>query len=304
MRPSPLRVHLALLVVAALFSANYIISKIGMRAFAPLTFAYLRVVGSALLLTLFLPRNPDPLSRQDRWRVVGFSLLGVVCNQALFLAGLAFTSAHVAAILITTVPVFALGAAIMMGRERGTAAKIGGIALAAAGALVVLGGQRLEGSSRSFIGAAMIIGNSLCYALYLVVSKPTMARLSARRVISRMFAVAAVAMLPLCAWSLAHERWSAIPARAWIALLLVILGPTVAAYMINGWALSHTDSSLVAAYTYVQPFLTAVLAWLFLGERIGGFAVIAAAMIFGGVYLSGRPAPPAALEEALPGRPE
>jgi drug/metabolite transporter (DMT)-like permease len=300
----PLRVHLALTTVAALFSANYIISKIGMRAFAPLTFAYLRVVGAALLLALILPRNPEPLSRRDRWQLVGFSLLGVVLNQALFLGGLALTSAHIAAILITTVPVFALGAAIAMGRERGTAAKIGGIALAAAGALLVLGGERLEGNARSFIGATMIVSNSMCYALYLVVSKPAMTRLSARRVISRMFAIATVAMLPLCAWSLVHEHWSAIPLRAWISLLIVILGPTVAAYLLNAWALSHAESSLVAAYTYVQPFLTAVLAWLFLGERIGSIVIIAALMIFGGVYLSGRPAPPAATEEAVPGIPE
>src|SRR5437016_11515912 len=91
-----LRVHAALIAVAALFSANYIISKIGMRAFAPLTFAYLRVAGSALLLMLFAPRGLEPLSRQDRWRVAGFSMLGVVGNQVLFLGGLALTSAHIA----------------------------------------------------------------------------------------------------------------------------------------------------------------------------------------------------------------
>lgn len=304
MRKTPIQVHLALLAVAALFSINYIISKIGMRSFAPLSFAYLRVVGSALLLYATLPRVREPLTADDRRRVNGYAILGVVINQGLFLAGLAWTSAHVAAILITGIPVFALAAAIAMGKERATAAKIGGIALAGAGALLVVGGEGTGGTWRSVAGAVMIIGNCLAYAVYLVISKPAMARLTARRVLSRMFGTATFIMLPLSAWSLTHETWSAIPSRAWLSLLLVILGPTVGAYLLNGWALARTESSLVAAYTYVQPILTAVLAALFLGETIRPVVVVAAALIFGGVLLAGRPAPPAVLPGTVPGSPE
>src|SRR5437868_4288200 len=126
-QPSSLLLHLSLFTVAALFSINYIISKLGMRAFSPLTFAYLRVVGSALLLMLFLPKAREPLSREDRRAIARYSVLGVVVNQGLFLFGLSLTSAHVAAILITGIPVFALGIAIAMKTERATMAKVGGI---------------------------------------------------------------------------------------------------------------------------------------------------------------------------------
>src|SRR6185295_17607308 len=99
-------------------------------------------------------------------------------------------------------------------------------------------------------------------------SKPVMARLSARRVIARMFAVASVVMLPIAAWSMLHETWSAIPARAWLALALVVAGPTVAAYLLNAWALKHADSSVVATYAYLQPVVTVFLAAVFLHEEI------------------------------------
>jgi len=291
--------------VAVLFSLNYIISKFGLHSFNPLTFAYLRVLTSAVILNFVVhERNAAPLAPGDRWRLAGFAILAVVINQCLFLAGLAFTSAHVAAILITTVPVFTLGAAIIIGRERATAAKIGGIALAAAGAIVVVGGEGFSGTIRSLIGDLFIVGNSLAYALYLVASKPTMARLSARRVIARMFAVASVVMLPISAWPMMHEQWSAIPGRAWIALGLVIAGPTVAAYLMNAWALKHADSSVVAAYTYLQPVFTVFLAAIFLHEQIRSVAILAAVMIFAGVYISGRPSPAAATEAAVPGNPD
>src|SRR2546430_17615575 len=53
---------------------------------------------------------------------------------------------------------------------------------------------------------------------------PILARHSARRGIARMFAVAAVLMLPVAAWPMTHQGWSAIPGKAWIGLALVKIG--------------------------------------------------------------------------------
>ncbi len=289
--PSPTspRVHLALFTVAVLFSANYIISKIGMGAFPPLAFAWLRVAGSAVMLQAVLPRNRPRLTRSD-WREIGLlSLLGVVINQTLFLTGLSLTTAHVAAILISTIPVFTLGTAIVLKRERATSLKIAGIALAAAGALLVIGFESLEGSSRTVLGAVLIVLNCLSFSIYLVVSKPTVTRLTARVVLAPMFVLATVLMLPICGSTLVSMSWSTIPPRAWIALVLVIAGPTVGAYLLNAWALAHgAESSLVAAYVYLQPVMTTVLAAIFLHEQMEAAVAAAAVVIFAGVWLSSR----------------
>jgi drug/metabolite transporter (DMT)-like permease len=277
-----------MLAVATLFSLNYIISKLGMRAFNPVAFAYLRVLGAAIILNALFAREAGPVSRADRRTLVLFGLLAVVLNQTLFLAGLSMTDAHVAAILITTVPVFTLAIAIIAGRERATRLKIGGIVLAGAGALLVVGGEGALGSTRSLIGAALITTQCVAYSLYLVLSKPVMSRMSARLVTSRMFGYAALMMIPIAAIPLARESWSTLPRGAWISLILVILGPTVAAYLINAWTLRYADSSLVAAYVYVQPVLTAILAAVVLGETIKPIAVVAGAMIFGGVAMTSR----------------
>lgn len=275
--------------MAVLFSANYIISKLGMASFDPFSFAYLRILGAAVIFnTVLYDRAAPPLSRADGRGVVLYALLGIVINQTLFLTGLALTSAHVAAILITTVPVFTLAAAIAVGRERATAPKVGGIALAAAGALLVVGSEGFSGATKSLVGDLLIVGNSLAYALFLVFSKPMMSRLSPRRVIARMFAAAAVMMLPVAAVPMLHLRWSAMPSGAWLSLALVIAGPTVAAYALNAWALAHTDSSLTAAYTYLQPPITAFFAALILSEQIRPVTIAAAVLIFSGVWVAGR----------------
>jgi drug/metabolite transporter (DMT)-like permease len=282
--------------VSMLFAINYIVSKLGMHVFDPLTFAYLRVVGAAILLnTVLRERNAAPLAAGDGRRLIGFSILAIVINQLLFLGGLALTTAHAAAILITTIPIFVLAAAIVLGRESPTAAKVGGIALSAAGAIVLVGGEGFSGTWKSLIGDLMIVGNSLSYALYLVFSKPAMERMSARRVIARMFAIAAIVMLPIAAWPMLHEPWRAIPPNAWWSLAFVIAGPTIAAYLMNAWALKYAESSVVAAYTYLQPVFAVILAAIFLREQIRPIALLAGAMIVAGVYVSGRNAggPPA-----------
>ena len=284
MRTETVKLHAAMFAVAALFSLNYIVSKLAMHSFAPLSFAWLRVAGAALVLNVFAPGRG--FTREDSRRIAVFAILGVVINQTMFLAGLALTSAHVASILITMIPVFTLIVAIVLRLERTTVTRVVGIALALAGALLVVGGQESSGMSGPVAGTLLLMGNCLAYGIYLVISKPVVTRLSAVRVISRMFAIGTVLILPIALPSLLREHWRTIPESAWLGLLLVIAGPTVAAYVINAWTLKFAESSLVAAYSYLQPVLTTILAWAWLGERIRPMVALAGVMILAGVALA------------------
>jgi drug/metabolite transporter (DMT)-like permease len=87
-----------------------------------------------------------------------------------------------------------------------------------------------------------------------------------------------------------RQDWHALSPRAWLALALVIAGPTVGAYLLQAWSLRYADSSLVAAYTYVQPVLATLLGALFLAETLRPIVIAAAALIFSGVWLAGRKA--------------
>ena len=287
MLPPALKLHGALFVVALLFSANYVISKLGMRELSPLVFAWLRIAGAAVVLH-FIARPEPPLAREDVRRVSGWAILGVVVNAPLFLIGLSMTSVQVAAILITTIPVFTAAGAIVAGREAASVRRIGGIALAALGALLVVGGESLAGTWRSVLGALLIVVNCLSYASYLVISKPAMARLSSRRVVAHMFKVGTFVLLPFAAWPLWRQDWSVSPV-SWLNLALVIAGPTIGAYLLQAWALRHADSPAVAVYTYVQPVLASFLGAIFFAETLRGIVVLAALLIFAGVWLASRP---------------
>ncbi|HEV7766051.1 MAG TPA: DMT family transporter [Thermoanaerobaculia bacterium] len=154
--------------------------------------------------------------------------------------------------------------------------------------MLVVGGEGFSGTSRSLFGALLIVINCLSYAMYLVLSKPSMQRLSALRVVAQMFAVGTVLLLPFAALPLARQNWQSLSTGAWIALALVIAGPTISAYLLQAWALRHAESSLVAAYTYVQPVLATFLGVIFFAETLRPIVIVAAVLIFTGVWLAGR----------------
>jgi drug/metabolite transporter (DMT)-like permease len=284
-----MRIHAALFCSALLFSINYIVSKVVFRSFSPLVIAFLRIAGGAMIFNLLLrERRAEPFTRDTWRRIIVYSFLGIIINVTLFLVGLQLTSAHVAGFLSTGIPIFVVGIAIAMGRERATPRRAGGIALAAIGAAMIIGVERFDGSARAVAGDLIIIVNCFSYALYLVLSKPLMTQHHVRNVLAAMFAFAAIVMLPIAALPLMHQRWTGMGPATWSAVAFLILGPTVGAYLINGWALRHADSSVVAAYSYLQPAITTILAFLFLGETIRMTGLVAGAMIILGVWMTSR----------------
>jgi drug/metabolite transporter (DMT)-like permease len=91
-----------------------------------------------------------------------------------------------------------------------------------------------------------------------------------------------------------------LPAPVWWTAAFVVLFATVAAYILNAYALKRVDSSSVALFIYLQPVIAAAVAWAVRGESIGPDAVVAAVFIFTGVAL-GLTGAPAALPARGPG---
>jgi drug/metabolite transporter (DMT)-like permease len=231
------------------------------------------------------------IARRDWPAVIGCALLGVIGNQMLFMHGLVRSTATNAAVLGSTIPVFTALFALALGREPVRGARLGGIGVAMLGAVVLAlsrggSGAGASTSSEHLIGNLMILGNSACYGLYLVLVRPLALRYSPVVLIAAMFAVGTVLVAPLgvIAWASAPP----LGVDELESLAFLILVPTWGAYSLTQLALRHAESSLVASWIYLQPVVTATGAMIFLGERPGVATGIAAAFIFGGVWLSTR----------------
>ena len=112
----------------------------------------------------------------------------------------------------------------------------------------------------SRIGDALILYHSTVYSFYLVLSRPLLARHPAVSVLSGLFGVAVVLGLPFTGLPSAALQDPDVSVWSWVALVCIVLGPTIGAYSLTLVALRVVPPSTVALWIYAQPVVAAALA--------------------------------------------
>lgn len=283
---------LTLLVVQLLFGLFPVAAKKVFVDLDPFPVLGLRLAGAAfclLILHLFLVKDAIPIRTEWR-RVLLLSMLGVVLNMGFFIVGVKFTSAVNAVLVITTIPVFTYGIAVLLGKERAGPQRAIGIAIALMG-VVYLVGTSYQASARSALGDLLVMLNCLCYSAFLVLARPMTQKYDALSLTTWMFVVGAIVFLPLgLAFGLRGQLAAAsTETMGW--MIYIILGASVITYVLNARVLRHVPASTVAIFTYVQPIFTAIAAYFVLDATLHWKILPAAVLVFAGVWLVARRAP-------------
>lgn len=284
--PGPI---VALLAVQVIFATLHVVGKIVLAEIPALAFAASRVLIAAPLFVAMAWRHDRILPSRRDWRALTLlGLLGIFANQVLYLVGLHFTTATNAAILMPSIPVFTVAAAALLGAERPTRRRLAGVGLAAVGALVLLDPAQLELGGHATLGNLLVVGNCLCYAFFLVLLRPMLARLPWRTVVAGAFVTGGAATLLVSLPTLAEVDWPALHGATWLAIAYVGVFPTFGTYALNTWAVRRSSPSLAAAFTTLQPLFTALLAALFLHERFGWLQAVGLGLIISGLAVVSR----------------
>ncbi|MFL6209094.1 MAG: DMT family transporter [Pyrinomonadaceae bacterium] len=282
-----LKPHVALVAVQFFFGTWPIIGKLALRTLPSTGLVACRIVGAGLAFVV-LRRATGSMAitrRSDYARLALYSLLGVVLNQFLYVKGLALSSAIIAIIISTSIPVATLLGSLLLGRERPTPRLLVGMAIAVFGVVYLVHPTRADFARGTMIGNMLLVLSTLLYGAYIAISQQTIKRYGALTVITWVFLFACVAALPIGIYQFAQTPLSTIAPRVWLAVGYIIIAPTVGAYYLNAWALGRVTPSTVAIYIYLQPVIALVLAPLVLGESLNARTGLAALLIFTGVAL-------------------
>lgn len=291
--PSERRLLAALVAVQVLFGGLAVAGKLVLPYVPPLALALLRLgFAAAVLMALerVVVRSPLPPPR-DLARFAGYALLGVVLNQGLFLVGLQGTTATNAVLLVATIPAFTLLVAVLLGHEKAQPWKVAGLAVSFTGVVLLVVGSGLDLGVHTLVGNLLIVANALSYSVYLVLSRPTLARYDPLTLLAWVFVFGFLEMALVALPSFRAIAWGALPADAWLALGYTLLGATVLTYGLNNWVLRHASASRVASFVYLQPLFGALFAWLLLGERLTPKVLVAGLLILAGVAVANRARP-------------
>jgi drug/metabolite transporter (DMT)-like permease len=282
--------HVALLGVQILFGSLPVIGKVVLAVLPAVSLVGFRVGITALVLAIFqAARRRFWLQHKDDYlKLAGISLFAVTFNQLLFIGGLSLTKASNTSLLAVTIPIFTLAVSAIVGTERIRLIKLIGIVLAAAGVIFLIDPRKASFSSDTTLGDMMIIANSFSYGIFVATSKETITRNGAFRSMMWIFIFASIVCVPLGVWSLSTIDPTTASTNIWLLVLYISVIATAGPYLLNAYALSKVNPSIVAVYIYLQPIIGFILAVIFLNEFIDLKFALAAVLVFAGVWLTTR----------------
>lgn len=284
---------LAPLAAAGLWGGMYVVSKWGFAAIPPVTLAFLRVlVGGSTLLVILRFTRPGLTLPWGEWRAFGGLALWIAVTLLTQFVGTDLTNASQGSLLTVLTPVFTLLLGIGLLGESLSGRKIGGIALAAVGTLLVIAGQY----DLATIGAGNVLGigwllvASFGWAAYTVYGTPLVRRYSPLETATYSTVIA----MPMMAVAAALELWQLgvdpmqLPTTPGVigAVLYLGIGSTALAWYLWYRGVENLEAGVVAAFFFVQPVVGSALGVVFLGESLGPMFVIGGIVMAGGVYVA------------------
>jgi drug/metabolite transporter (DMT)-like permease len=274
----------ALLLLAALWGASLLFTRIAAPAFGPLALAEVRVAIAALMLVPLLAWRADLSELQKH--APRFLLLGAVNTAipfSLFAYAALSITAGLASILNATAPLFTALVAWLWLRERLTPLQWLGMAIGMAGVGWLSASKAqftLDGSALA-IGAAVL--GSVSYGVSASVVKRYFTGVRPLAVAAGSQSAAAVLLLPF-----AIVRWPTGAPRAvdWASAIALGVLCTGLAYILYFRLIARVGPATAMTVTFLIPAFAMLWGGLFLGEAVTGTMLAGCAVILAGTALA------------------
>ena len=291
---SALRADAVLIVVTLIAAAGWLFSYHALRGLPPLLFIGLRFLAAALTLGAFGGRRLYAL-RSDRMLLQQGARTGVLLCGAMmcWIMGLHFTTAMGAGAFISSLGVvIAPIMARLLFRVRIPHSTWAAIVVATFGmaCLALRKGMTVQLADLFFFASA------LCFSIQFTLNS----RFAGRYPVLPLTAIqlAVVGLVALAASALSEEWPAQVDAETWVWFATSVLIATSLRYYFQIWAQGRTTMNHAAFIMTLEPVWTALLAGVWLGERMRpvqllGCALVFCALLIGRVDALRRPSLPA-----------
>lgn len=274
---APVHILMAL-GVAVIWGMGFIVAKAAMGHFSPILLMALRFAVTALALCCFF-RPPRRLLKPLFW----ISLVSAALQYSLTFTGVSGIPASTAALLVQLEVPFGLLLAWILLKERITLRQVIGIALAFAGALLILGAPSLTGNIKF---ALLVVAGAFTWAVGQVMIKKT-GELDGFVLISGV-ALFATPQLFIASWLLEDNQITQVIHAGideWGAVLYLGLIMTAVAYAFWYRLLGLYNVNKVMPFLLLLPVTSVIGGVLFLNETLTLLTVAGGALAITGVAI-------------------
>lgn len=283
--------HLACFTAYLIFGLNIVVCKdlTSSGAISPIALFTLRSIGAGSLfwiISFFLPKQR--VERGDYIKIFAASVLGFFLTQMFFLVAISRITPMDCSIITSLSPVYTMFIAAYALKEPLSAQKIGGVVLSLCGIIyLILNSVTSTGAvtQTTPFGVILMIGNSLCFSLYLGIFKPTIAKYSVVTFMKWTFLFASLLALPFSAKEIISLNFAALPTEYVTELAFLIICATFITYFLIPIGQKILRPTLVSMYSYVQP-IVAIVVSIYVGmDSLSWQKVVAAITVFAGVAI-------------------
>ncbi len=271
------------------FSGKAIIVKLayrhGVDAVTLIMYRMLFALPLFLALAWWFSRGKPPLSRRDWLGIAGLGLTGYYLASFLDFWGLQYISASLERLILYLNPTLVLVLGWLLYGRRISRLQAVAMAVSYAGVLLVFGHEADFAGTHAVLGALLVFGSAVSYAIYLVYSGELVKRLGSMRLVGLATSVACgLCLLQFVLLRPIEAATTVAPEVIWLSLLnatLCTFAPVIMVMM----AIERLGAGLAAQTGMIGPMSTIAMGVIILGEPFNGWIVAGTVLVVAGVFL-------------------
>jgi drug/metabolite transporter (DMT)-like permease len=279
------------------FSGKAIIVKLayryGVDAVTLIMYRMLFALPIFAVMAWWASRGKDALTRNDWLGIFGLGFTGYYLASFLDFAGLAYISAALERLILYLNPTLVLLLGWFLYKKRMSSLQIWAMALSYAGILLVFGHEiniQTVNDSATALGALLVFGSAVSYAIYLSYSGEMVKKLGSMRLVGLATTVACLLCIGQFAVLRPLSAMVVAPQVIWLSVLnatLCTAVPVLAVMM----AIERIGAPLTAQTGMIGPMSTILMGVFILGEPLNVWIIAGTVLVLGGVYLVSRNRP-------------
>jgi len=292
--PAPVgfgKIDLLLILMAALWGANFFAVQYGTAHMPGLGFNTSRLVLGAvvmLVVALLTVRTPWP-NRADTIRLLGYGVIGNGIYQYLFVQGLSNARSGSASLILAASPAALAILGWATRTETMTRYLIAGVLLSVFGVgMVMLGDNATPGHGGNWLGSVYLSLAVITWAVYATLLRPLTTRINGLHLTLITLAGGLVPLLVVTGQDVLATEWMALTWRTWAAMFYSGCGAIAVAYLIYYHGLKTLGPTRTSLYANLQPFVAILVAWQFQNDRPTIWQIMGFLCITGGLLLARR----------------
>jgi drug/metabolite transporter (DMT)-like permease len=279
--------YIQVIAAAAIWGGSYPFTKYLVSEVSPVTVVTLRAVIGALLLALvYGPKLLSGLRFRHIWKIFVMSVLGVSVQQYIQAYALESTSAGHAGWLIVTIPIIVAAAMALLGERIGLPRLIA-FMLGTIGALLVIFSSAagpVPAAAPAVRADLIFLSSCLIWTCYVILTKKWLTFWPQTKVTAVTMLAAMCTMLIVWCLSGKAGELAVISAKGWACAGYLGVLSSALAYTFWNNSVESLGPVTASYFIYIQPFATALSAYLFIGEPPAPGAFAGGLLIMAGVY--------------------